>query len=59
MEDSIVVQCPYCWQSSEIVIDRFGGGMQRYVEDCPVCCQPWQVTVDLRGDEPVVRVEQA
>jgi hypothetical protein len=57
MEDSIVVQCPYCWQSNEIAIDRFGGGVQRYVEDCPVCCQPWQVTLDLRGEEPVVQVE--
>jgi len=57
MEESSVVQCPYCWQSNEIEIDHSGGQVQRYVEDCQVCCQPWQVTVDLRGEEPAVTVE--
>ena len=57
MEDSAIIQCPYCWQPNEIEVDRFGGRVQQYVEDCQVCCQPWQVTVDLRGDEPMVTVD--
>lgn len=59
MQDTICVQCPYCWQTNEIEIDTSGGALQRYVEDCQVCCQPWQVTVDLHGETPVVTVEQS
>lgn len=33
------VQCPYCWQLSEIEVDRSAGD-QEYVEDCQVCCRP-------------------
>jgi hypothetical protein len=29
----------------ELDIDESGGGRQSFVEDCPVCCQPWQVEV--------------
>lgn len=57
MRESVIVQCPYCWQPNEIEIDAFGGRVQRYVEDCQVCCQPWQVVVEWNGDEPVVTVE--
>ena len=38
--------CPYCGESVELVIDEGGGSPQSYVEDCPVCCRPWQVEVD-------------
>lgn len=33
------VQCPYCWETIEILIDPQDVG-QQYVEDCQVCCQP-------------------
>jgi hypothetical protein len=26
-------------------VDPGGGSQQEYVEDCQVCCQPWQVHV--------------
>ena len=39
------VQCPYCGESSEIALDPGSGSHQAYVEDCPVCCQPWNVRV--------------
>jgi hypothetical protein len=34
-----------------MIIDASGGERQEYIEDCPVCCQPWQVTIeqDLQG----------
>ena len=46
-----VVTCPYCAEESEIAIDPGSGASQEYVEDCPVCCQPWrvQVTYDSEG----------
>jgi len=46
------LSCPYCGEENTIVLDESGGGRQRYVEDCHVCCQPWEVvvTTDRDGD---------
>ena len=43
------VLCPYCGERVTIVLDPASGPEQDYVEDCEVCCRPWQVTV--RYDE--------
>jgi transposase-like protein len=43
------VTCPYCGETVTIVLDPSSGSEQDYVEDCEVCCRPWQVTV--RYDE--------
>lgn len=40
-----VVECPYCGESIELTLDPGSGPEQDYVEDCEVCCKPWQVTV--------------
>lgn len=39
------VICPYCGAANEIALDPDGGAYQTYVEDCQVCCRPWQVRV--------------
>jgi hypothetical protein len=44
-DTSTYVTCPYCSEMVEISVDPGGGSVQRYVEDCEVCCNPWQVTV--------------
>lgn len=46
------VSCPYCGEENTIVVDETGGSRQDYVEDCQVCCQPWQViaTIDSEGE---------
>ena len=44
------VYCPYCNETIEISIDPGGGESQQYVEDCEVCCQPWNVNVHYNGD---------
>ena len=46
------VSCPYCGEENLIDVDERGGRRQQYVEDCQVCCQPWDViaTVDEDGD---------
>jgi hypothetical protein len=41
----IPLVCPYCGESVELNVDESGGSRQSYVEDCPVCCRPWQVEV--------------
>lgn len=40
-----VVYCPYCGEANEIGLDPGGGASQAYVEDCQVCCRPWNVVV--------------
>ena len=45
-----VVNCPYCAESVSIALDPGSGPSQEYVEDCPVCCQPWQVTLHYSAD---------
>ncbi|MGH7497345.1 MAG: CPXCG motif-containing cysteine-rich protein [Gemmatimonadales bacterium] len=44
------VQCPYCGELVEIVLDPGGGMVQEYVEDCQVCCRPWRVLVNYQAD---------
>lgn len=50
LTDAVSVSCPYCGEPGEIPVDPAGGGTQQYVEDCPVCCQPWSVRVDVDRD---------
>lgn len=50
MIDTAQIDCPYCGEQFETSIDCSAGG-QRYVEDCPVCCQPIEMRteIDLHG----------
>lgn len=50
------VMCPYCWAKVEITLDPGGGSEQEYVEDCEICCRPWQLEVhyDDEGRADVV-----
>lgn len=53
--ESVTAQCPYCWESIEIVVDTSPGD-QEYIEDCPVCCHP--ITFNIRTEpdgRPVVQ----
>ena len=47
MEDRFSVECPYCGEMVEIVVEPDVRG--RFVQDCEVCCNPWLVRVS--GDE--------
>ena len=42
--------CPYCGEPVSLLIDESGGRVQRYVEDCAVCCRPLDVGVILAED---------
>lgn len=39
------VICPYCGEDVELAVDPGGGAVQRYIEDCEVCCRPMELTV--------------
>ena len=44
------VACPYCGETVTVLLDSGGGSNQEYVEDCEVCCRPWQVRVHYDAD---------
>ncbi len=44
---TVDVNCPYCGETVELLVDTSGGDSQSYVEDCEVCCRPWNVSVAL------------
>jgi hypothetical protein len=58
MLEPVEVVCPYCGEVVEISLEP--GEEGSFVQDCEVCCNPWQVTVrrDRDGDREV-RVERA
>ncbi|HET9818600.1 MAG TPA: CPXCG motif-containing cysteine-rich protein [Rhodanobacteraceae bacterium] len=55
MADFVSVGCPYCGETVELMVDS-SAGSAAYVEDCPVCCRPMQVTVAVDGEAVSVRV---
>jgi hypothetical protein len=48
-ETGAEVICPYCGEPVTVILDPGGGSQQEYVEDCEVCCRPWQVHVRYDG----------
>ena len=37
--------CAGCGEINETLVDPSQGARQSYVEDCQVCCRPWDVRV--------------
>ncbi len=46
--ENVEINCPYCGELIEIVIDCSAGN-QNYIEDCEVCCRP--ITLDIKVDQ--------
>jgi hypothetical protein len=54
-DDEASVQCPYCGEWQSVVLDPESIG--EMVQDCEVCCEPWQMTVRRSsGGKLAVRV---
>ncbi len=54
---NVLIDCPYCGESVEIVVEEHVGE-QSYVEDCQVCCRPINMKVLLvPGEEVEVEVQ--
>lgn len=47
--------CDACGEEIVIPIDLSAGAHQEYVEDCPICCHPNIIHVDV-DDDGTVRV---
>ena len=42
--------CPYCWEEISMLLDA-SVSYQKYVEDCEVCCNPIELTVQFEDGE--------
>ena len=51
--------CPTCGEEIVIPIDATAGSEQSYVEDCPVCCNPnvIHVEIDAEWESPRIWAE--
>jgi hypothetical protein len=49
------IQCPFCGQSFEIVLDT-SIAAQRFTTDCEVCCRPFEVIAECEPGE-IVSIE--
>lgn len=50
LTDVAKIQCPYCWETIEVIADC-SVSEQEYTEDCSVCCRPIIVSVYAEGGE--------
>lgn len=48
-EDAVYI-CDACGEEIVVPIDPSAGTSQQYVEDCPVCCHPNVICVQLDED---------
>lgn len=49
MQSEASYLCDSCGEEVVIPIDLSAGESQQYVEDCPVCCHPNVVSVEIDG----------
>ena len=57
MDDEFLIQCPYCGEEVEVHLEPDLAGA--LVQDCEVCCNPWQLRVTNDGDDRYVDVSRA
>lgn len=53
MQEEATYICDSCGEEIVIPVDLSAGEHQEYVEDCPVCCHPNVVHVDVEEDGEV------
>lgn len=41
MWEPVEIQCPYCFERTEVLFDPQDRG--ELVRDCEVCCNPWKI----------------
>jgi hypothetical protein len=55
--ETTTVQCPYCLEHVEVAFETDVHGS--FVQDCEVCCQPWQLSVTWVDERLDVQLERA
>jgi hypothetical protein len=57
MRDEASYVCDSCGEDIVVPIDWSAGSRQKYVEDCPVCCNPNIIYVEIDDQDAYVRSE--
>ena len=57
MRDEACYVCDSCGEDIVVPIDWSAGSRQKYVEDCPVCCNPNIIYVEIDDQDAYVRSE--
>lgn len=50
MSDEATYLCDWCGEEIVVPLDVSAGSRQEYTEDCPVCCRPNIVTLEVDDD---------
>lgn len=50
MQDEVSYTCDSCGEEIVTPVDLSAGDWQEYVEDCPVCCAPNVIRVEVDDD---------
>jgi len=58
MDDQASYICEACGEEIVVPIDLSAGTSQEYVEDCPVCCRPHVIHVEVDGEDVRVWAER-
>jgi hypothetical protein len=53
MQDETSYFCASCGEEIVVPLDLSAGAEQEYVEDCPVCCRPNLIHVEISGSGDV------
>jgi hypothetical protein len=48
-EEETFFECPYCFETISVLLDRSTESESTYVEDCEVCCHP--ITLRYRVED--------
>lgn len=52
MQEEVEFNCPHCWQPNSVLLDC-SAGSQRLIQDCEVCCNPYELEYQCSGGEIV------
>ena len=56
MQDQFTILCPYCGESVEVYLEPDVEG--NLVQDCEVCCNPWDINVWDDGEARHIEVSR-
>ena len=56
MNDQFIVTCPYCGETVEIYLETDVEG--HLVQDCEVCCNPWEIDIWADGEDRQLHVSR-
>jgi transcription elongation factor Elf1 len=52
MEEFVTIQCPFCGQSFDVVVDT-SVRHQASTTDCEICCRPFEVRAECKAGKIV------